>query len=389
MNATACGPSAAQAISGRTELPVVIPQQTFMEAKAAGAALADGPNLLNWAPIEGELALRHYRDGANHEAKLTAGGSLLSWLGHPGSVAALAEEVRLAGLPAVMALHVCLDLALRELEVTITPDDLIKAIGWTPRSCSERQGMRRRVWRWLLIFDQMEIVGRRVRGRWTDAATGQVLDLSSRDALIRITGRVEATQRSFDDSAPPAEITFVAGAWLSGLRDRPDVLQYFGDLRHLASIPEGKAAGAWARSIGLGAQQFWRENAATATKSTSTGGNVGVRFRREVTREQLLGYFPPSTPAVLDVLFSANPRRAKTYFASAIRLLQSANVLGYYAEVGSIGESRTGWQRQWLEQRIDIRPSRDLGTNVLQIADKHMRRTHGRRARVTAGLAIG
>ena len=42
-----------------TPLPTDLPQHTFPEAKVAAMALADGPRLRRWLPVEGELALRH------------------------------------------------------------------------------------------------------------------------------------------------------------------------------------------------------------------------------------------------------------------------------------------------------------------------------------------
>jgi hypothetical protein len=50
-------------------LPTRIPQQTFQEAKTIAVAIADGPALRRWTPIEGEIAWRHAVKDAPLETK--------------------------------------------------------------------------------------------------------------------------------------------------------------------------------------------------------------------------------------------------------------------------------------------------------------------------------
>ncbi len=133
--------------------PQVLPQQTAPEVKAAAMGIADGPKLRRWEPIEGEIALRHAVRGAALETKLVS-HPLLNWLGLPNTVDNLRAELRQAGLPAVLLLHVVIGTALdklvsRRLFVDVSIDDLIEAIGWDPRSRRERETQRRIVWRWI------------------------------------------------------------------------------------------------------------------------------------------------------------------------------------------------------------------------------------------------
>ena len=244
-------------------IPEQLPQQTFAEARAVGQAIAAGPFLKGWDDVEGEVALRHAVAGSPLEVKL-AGSPLLETLCLPMTVQSLRDEVRSLGLPAVLLLHVGLGSVLEQSErgrfyVTVTLDELIAAIGWTPQSIEDRKALRRTIWRWLLLIEQLVVIGQR-RGKYADRETRRVLDLTSHDVLIRVMGQM-VPDGIYDPSEPPLEVTFAAGPWVEQWRGRRDILTYFGEVRRLASIPSGKPSGAWAQSIGLALQQIWRERA--------------------------------------------------------------------------------------------------------------------------------
>ena len=123
--------------------PQALPQQTAPEVKAAAMGIGDGPKLRRWEPIQGEVALRHAVRGSPLETKLVS-HPLLDWLGLPNTIDNLRGELRQAGLPAVLLLHVVIGTALdklvsRRLYVDVSIDDLIEAIGWDPRSRVERR----------------------------------------------------------------------------------------------------------------------------------------------------------------------------------------------------------------------------------------------------------
>ena len=353
-------------------LPAVS-QQTFAEAKALAVALADGRKLRRWKPVEGELALWHQADKARFQTKIT-GGPLLDLLGLPHTADNLRKELQHAGLPAVLLLHVVIAGALERAErnslyVTVKTDDLITAIGWKPRSTVERETMRQRVWRWLAMFDAARVIGRRV-GTYRDQDTKkEVLDLASIAALIKVMGQRKPAQFAFDDSAPPVEVTYAAGPWIEQWRGDHRILTYFGDVRHLASIPAGKPSGAWAQAIGLALNQQWRERSSYAqVKHVGEDKALTVDFGT-FTRRDLLDLFPPE-PGLDDVLSGEHPQRAREYWQDAIGILKRDVIISYYKEHDTVPGSRKGWQRAWLNQPLDIRPSEEGKQAAAEIATR-------------------
>jgi hypothetical protein len=367
-------------------LPARIPQQTFQEAKSVAISLADGPTLRRWTPIEGEIALRHAVKDVPLETKLV-GTTLLNWLGLPNTVDSLRQEVQSAGLPAVLMLHVVLGAALDKIlanraHVTVSIDQLVAAIGWEPRSRAERQKKRAQVWRWLALFDAMQVIGRR-DGKWRDPDTHQVIDLTSRDALIRITGRRDPAQLSFDEGTPPLEVSYVAGPWLEKFRGDRRVLADFGNVRKLAAIKAGKPSGAWAQAIGLALQQRWRERASYA-QIAHVGEDKSLTVRsKPIARRELLDLFPP-TPTVDEVLASNDPGRAKKYWDDAIDMLKAEGIVTWYRELTPLPAKRKGWGRDWLDQPLDIRPADEEKAAIAEIATRAQTRRRAARRRKAA-----
>ena len=369
--------------------PVVLAQQTAPEVKAVSMGIADGPKLRRWEPIEGEIALRHVVRGSVLETKLVS-HPLLDWLGMPNTIESLRAELRQAGLPAVLLLHVVIGTALdkliaRRLYVNVAIDDLIEAIGWDPRSRREREDQRQAIWRWIALFDAMKVIGHRP-GKYRDPDTREVIDLTSSDALIRITGRRDPVQLGLDDSVPPLEVSYVAGPWIEQWKGNYQILTYFGDVRKLASIPARRPSGAWAQSIGLALQQSWRERSANA-EITRVGDESTLTVRvKPFTRRDLLDLFPPN-PTVDDVLRGPHPKRAQGYWREAIAQLRRAKVVGYYRETDPLALTRKGWSEAWLEQPLDIRPSEEGRQAIAQIAQRARRvRRSGPKAAVPSSV---
>jgi len=378
------------------ELPAALFQQTFAEAKAAGIAFADGPKQRRWNVVEGEISLWHQADKSSFQTKLT-GGPLLDWLGLPNTVASLREELQRAGLPAVLLLHVVIAGSLERAEknrlyVTVQTDDLIKAIGWEPRSTLERERMRQRVWRWMAMFDAARVIGKRP-GTYLDPITKKVIDLTSIAALIRIMDEGKPTQLAFDNSAPPLEITYAAGPWIEQWRGNRQILTYFAvDIRRLAGIAAGKPSGAWAQSIGLALHQKWRERSARAeVRHVGENKSLTVDFG-SFTRRALLDLFPPD-PSLDDVLRGPNPQRAREHWEDAIGILKRDAIISYYRARDTLPEKRQGWQRAWLEQKIDIRPTDEGKEAAAEIATRaqviRRARTKRKAARTVVQLASG
>lgn len=228
----------------RTPIPESITQPTFIEARFAGQALADGPTQRYWEEASGEVALLHIIPDAPIQTKVRPSMSL-EWLDKPATVESLKADLSSAGVPAIIAMHIALDMTIKNERASLTLDDMMSAIGWKPRSTAERAQKRQLLWRWILLFDSMLVIGRRP-GTYKDPMTKQTLDLQSYDPLIRIVGRRSPMQSGlFDDSQPPIKVSIVAGQWV----DNPHVLTYFGDVRRIGEIPAGKPSGACMQAL--------------------------------------------------------------------------------------------------------------------------------------------
>lgn len=353
-----------------------IPQYTFHEARTVAIAIADARSGNRWETIEGEIAVRHVIPGEPLQTKFAA-GPLSGWWGSPLSQEGLLEELRKMEFTGVLLYHVGLHMVLQSPHVTVSLDDIIREIGWEPRSSVQRQEMQRRIWLWLTYFDGMKVIGRRP-GRYRDPHTGRELDLTSVDALLRITGTRMPTRGGRDGEEVPVEVTITAGPWLDQYRGNRQILSDFGNIRHLAAIPAGKPSGAWAQSVGLALYQRWRERA-TRTEVAYVGEDNHPTVRgQHFTRRDLLGLFR-CDPYVEDVLASDHPGRARQYWTDAIAELKHAGLIGYYKELEPLKGGRKGWQESWLEQPLDIRPARDEARAIEEIS-----RTAGKRRKSSA-----
>jgi hypothetical protein len=356
--------------SRRTFLPKDLPQQTCMEVRNAAIAVADGRTLRRWSEVEGENSLDHEIPGDPIHTRLSAGVGL-DWWGLPATYVSLRDELRKLELPAVLLLNIMIGGALKERHVTVAVDELIGRLGWNPHSAAARDGMRRKIWRWILIFDSMKIYGKRP-GVYIDRRTKKAIDLTSADALVKLTGVRGPTQPAFDNSSPPIEVSWVVGPWLDRFRDNKQVLQFFGEVDKLAAIPAGKPTGTWAQSIGLALNQLWRERARRATATRAGENNrLTVIFDVPFTRYELLDMFR-AAPWVEDILYGDNPSRAQQYWDGAIRILKRGGVINHYKEKSRqiTPQRRLGWQEDWLHQELDIRPKDEWVRAVADLAKK-------------------
>lgn len=342
-----------------------IPQYTFHEARTMAIAIADARSGRRWEQIEGEIAIRHVIPGEPLQTKFAA-GPLSGWWGSPLTHEGLLEELRKMEFSGVLLYHVGLHMVLQAPHVTVNLDDLIREIGWEPRSKLQRAEMRRRIWIWLTYFDGMKVIGRRP-GRYKDPNTGRELNLTSVDAMLRITGTRLPSQGTLDGNEIPIEVTFTAGPWLDQYRGNRQVLSDFGNIRNIAAIPAGKPSGAWAQSIGLALYQRWRERATRADVGHVGEDNHPTIRVQHFTRRDLLGLFR-CDPFVEDVLASKNPSRARQYWNDAIQELKHNRVVGYYREVEPLLNERQGWQENWLDQPLDIRPAPSETQAIAEIA---------------------
>lgn len=341
----------------KTDISMLVTQKTFMEVCILGRAIADGQRRRWWSSVKGETALQYIPPDKSIQVKLTpANLTLPSQQDITHEV--LLDHLKEFELATVLLMHVLIDCVLHTSEATATLDDLIKSIGWEPRSTAERNKMRAKAWQWMRNISAMPIIGKRP-GNYRDPRTKKFLELTSVTPVIIIEETCFA-----DDKSIPVEVTWRPGKWLERLKGNKQVLQDYGDISKIAAIPSGKPSGAWAQSIGLTLNQLWRERASRAKVNYEGETNKPIVAFEPFTRFELLDLFR-CEPWVEDILNSSNPKRAKDYWNSAIQILcplknTEDRIIGYYKEIDPLpAEKERGWQHYWLrKQRLDIRPER-------------------------------
>jgi hypothetical protein len=363
----------------KLEPPNRLAQPTFLEMRYAATAIADGRTGRGWSPVPGEPAMIHSAEGELLHAKLTAKPELNWWGEATVTHEHLREQLETLEPAGVLCLQIVTAWVIEENRVTVTLNDLIKLIGWTPRSTAERALMQRKIWIWLELFDAITIHGKRP-GTYRDPDTKKKIDLTSADAFIKIVGRRDAQQGqyTFDKENPPVEVSWVPGPWVDAYRNNRQILTDFGNILALTGLPLGKPSGAWALSIGLALNQKWRERASRAEErhKYSTDIKTGERtktltvdFDRSFTRYELLDMLR-TEPWVEDVLKSSNPQRAQKYWDDAIRILKT-RIIGEYKVLDPEPDNRRGWQNFWLrEQQLLVLPKPEGIAAVTEIAKR-------------------
>ena len=364
-----------------TPFPLRLAQQTGQAMRTVTAAFGDAPKLYRWEIVEGQDALRHVIPNWPMQTLLQAGQSL-SWWGRPASAQSLQEELKKLGVEAVFLANVLTGMCLQENQPTIAMDELIRAVGRgeeARKSAAHRAQVENEVWRAVLIFNDLALVGQPI-GRYKTRDTKEILDVAMPgiEAIIKITGMTPG-QTSSDGSAPPAYFSYVCGPWIAKMRGNRQILTEFGDVRRLARIPAGKPSAAWAKSVGLNLNQRWRDWGHDADVVRAGEANrLTVKFKKPFTRRDLLlgESLHRATPDAEDILGSDKPHRAKEYWEQAIVILkdkETANLISFYRETGPAVASRQGWQKEWLDQELDIRPNRESMEDVKELSQANAR----------------
>ena len=375
---------------GRGRFPSIIPQQTSQEVRSLAVAISDGRALSHWEEVLGEVALRHVVSGEPFQIKFSPGSSLLTWFNTAIAQETLRAQLQNCDLDTVLLLYEVLGATVLQLSkggsgsVDIALDDLILALGWdkAARRCAqERNRLRLRVWEWLMVFDSLQVIGKRP-GTYKDPGTRRTLDLESQDALLRIMGmRAHSSITAPNGQLLPLEVTIAPGPWIDRHKGNRQILTDFGNVRALARIAPGKAAGTWARCIGMVLLQRWRERAArvmplpcaekTSRKATTKRGAppapaspsffgfphpVMDRNSYSFTRRSLLMGLFRTEPDVETILEGHDPGRARDYWEQAIDLLQDQDFISRHCELEPPNWKRQGWQTDWLDAPLEIVP---------------------------------
>lgn len=359
-------------------------QPTMHEAREMAIAISDGRTLSHWESIASEVgaALRHVLPGEPFQIRLSPSAACMAW--HKGLVSEDNLRELLSGfdLDAVFLFHTVLGSCIQqlregELYLTVSLDELITGIGWgkaARRNSGERNRLRAIIWSWMLTFDGMEVVGTRA-GHYRDPESRELLDLSSEDAMFRIMSRrMNPGTTTPDGRQIPLTVTVAPGPWVQKWKNNRQILSQFGNIRVLAQIPSGKAAGAWARCIGMVLLQLWREGASRAVREEN--GETIVQWR-PFTRRQLLDASLGAEPSVKDVLASDHPTRAIEYWNDAIKMLKDIGFIAEYREVSEVPDIRQGWTEKWLNQKLDITP----GEGDKKVAEQIGKVANARRSR--------
>src|SRR5262249_46285294 len=153
-------------------------------------------------------------------------------------------------------------------------------------------------------------------GMWTDRRTGARLDLTTRDPLLVLGGRDDPANLPYSSANPPVLVRVGPGPWLERqlLEGRRKLLTSFGSFSALLEITDGRVQGAWARAIGLGLQQIWRER-------------LNWQRKKPFSRRELLELYPPK-PSLHQVLRGSEPKRVRLYWDGAIDLLFRKAIIG-------------------------------------------------------------
>jgi hypothetical protein len=349
----------------RSRLTEIVPFRTFPEIRSLLRSVFEAPLGRNWEDAEGEVALVHVSCGEFLQTKFN-GAPMLQWWQFDLSNSVLREFLRRLGPDAALCLQVCLHMAVENDRVTVETDELIRGVGWSPRSTAERREMRRKVWTWLTCFANMAIIGARP-GKWKDDLTKKTLDLRSKDPLIAITGTREPIQQTLDGSEAPTEVSFVAGEWLTRFKGNRQVLQDLGNARKIASIPGGKPSGAWGRSYAMVLLQAWREAAANASVSHPGDDNRLVVKLPTITREEIHARCPQK-PYLHDILDGTDPSRAIQYDREAWSYLFDAGIIATDPKaIAFMPKSRKGWKADFLAEEISVRPGAEIAEQIAEI----------------------
>ncbi len=235
----------------------------------------------------------------------------------------------------------------------------------THESREERQRAMRKVWDLLVFGSIAEVRGARSTPYY-DKATGTSLSTQIASPVWALGGRVtqETPDLYGDVSIPLRQEILLTKDWERLLLD-PCLAQYLPCGELLGAIPAGKVAGAWARVIGLALMNLWRREPVRAID-----GAV------KPTRRELVTRYAPSKALPQEVLDSANPRRAIIYWVGALEFLVEQRILAKVGEAARSVEDtcsglpRYGWQDQWLDEHVDLKPGPAVVDAIRGRADK-------------------
>lgn len=231
-------------------------------------------------------------------------------------------------------------------------DDVALKIGYDVDGCTaaQREELRAQVWQFLNFGARALVIGQRKEYR--DHVTGQKIETRVDSPPWRILDTERPVQTAMFGETPRRVQLLISKEW-EPLLTASNLAQYLPFANIAASIPANQTAGAWARVLGAAIANFWRRHPHEAT---------GAAPAIHPTRRELLTRYTPKKNPPLELLTSSDPKRAVKYWRDAIAMLRERGFIAHEAEatrtVAQMLEpfGRKGWQNDWLNERVDLRP---------------------------------
>lgn len=331
---------------------------TSQEMDALNRAAADGKHQLNYSIDLPASAVIHAIPGLSHyvylelEPSEVESGRTPEWLIELTKEQDADAALAFLYIASVLAPPVPLAPQQNYFGTIVEIDDVISKIGWDPRSASERNEMRQRIWRYIMFGVRAHVRGQRRGRKWVNPETGQEIstEISSPLWSIHEKERPEQTELFPKDEVPISVGLVISRDWAM-LLSSPLTAQYLPLGEKLGSIPGSRNAGAWARVIGLSLANFWRRNPVAA-----------LNGELRPTRSELIERFTPKTGPVKDLLDSKNPHHALEYWHAALKHLADREFLEKSGEVLITPKQalahlpRYNWGETWLNETVDLMP---------------------------------
>jgi hypothetical protein len=236
-------------------------------------------------------------------------------------------------------------------------DDVIKKIGWEPRSTKERRAMHTRIWEFVQFGALAHLVGDRTTKYY---AEGTEIETELHCSIWQVHDKEIPKQRA--KNAPieaPVGVKIGVSSQLAELITSKHTAQYLEGAEILGAIPGGKPSGAWARSVGMGLASFWRRNPRESISGTL-----------QPTRRELLNHYAAKVAPYEEILKSDKPGRAIEYWHAALQILADDEYIGRAGEVTISTKAmradlpRQNWKDIWLDQAANIEPGETMKPRI-------------------------
>ncbi len=332
---------------------------TGQEFGALSSSMIDGRTGVNWITDPQENARIYGRAGSGYLIKLSADRD-------DGAITSLETLTGKQDIDGFLATCVIACALIQEIDRDPTQKitgllfdlaEIGKKIGFDPRSSTDTQNLREKVFAWFSYLTRAQVIGERSIP-YFDKTTKQKIDTRIEAPMLQILEKQQPIQPGLFGEAPTTMLVALSPAWRNILCNT-DLQQYLPYAERIAAIPPRQPGGAWARSIGMSLLNFWRKNIGKTIKPT----------RRELLAME------PSVSTPRDVLNSDKPKRATEYWHKAMRELVDRNIIADMGEARrtqedqlSAFDSRQGWSDEWFNEAVDIQPATDMQNAISALA---------------------